>query len=280
MTYANVEAGFVDLMQLRLLAGRSFSLKRPAEQAGGLLLNRAATRALGYATPDEAIGSPIAYSHDGGHNDNAHVWGVVEDSHFESLHSLIRPMVMSYAPWDWAYSYTGIRIDPESATETIGFIRDTWDEFVPEMPIQWHFLDADFERLYRTEQRLSTLLASFAAMAIAIACMGVWALAANAGERRTKEIGVRKALGASEGGIVVLLAREFASLAMVANLLAWPLVYWLMDLWLQSFAYRAEMGWWLFLLGSVLVLACAVLAAVYQALQAARVDPVQALRWE
>ena len=116
--------------------------------------------------------------------------------------------------------------------------------------------------------------------AITIACMGVWALTANAGERRTREIGVRKTLGASEGSVVVLLAREFATLAVVANLLAWPLVYWVMDLWLETFAYRTEMAWWLFALGSVLVLACAMVAAIYQALQAARTDPVQALRWE
>ena len=230
MTWANVEAGFVDLMQLQLLAGKPFSLEQPAEQNGALLLNRAATRALGFATPEEAIGEPIAYSLIGAANPQAHVWGVVEDFHFESLHNTIRPMMINYAPWSWAYSYSGIRIDPEDTAATIGFIEDTWDEFVPEMPLQWHFLDSDFQQLYRAERRLSTLLAGFAAMAIAIACLGVWALTANAGERRTKEIGVRKALGASEGSVVVLLARELAILAAVANLLAWPAVYWAMDM--------------------------------------------------
>ena len=113
-----------------------------------------------------------------------------------------------------------------------------------------------------------------------MACLGVLALTAFACERRTKEIGVRKALGASEAGIVALLAREFAVLALLANLLAWPLAYLTMDRWLESFAYRAEMAWWVFALGSALVLVCALLAALHQAVRAAHISPVKALRYE
>lgn len=183
MAYSNVEAGFVDLLQLRLLAGRGFS---PTDRATALLLNRSATRALGYASPEDALGQELAYSHPAAVVEGAHVIGVIEDFHFESLHHAIRPMVMNYAPWDWAYSFSGIRIAAQDMPSTMRFIEETWKEFVPEFPIDWHFLDADFGRVYRAEERLSTLLAGFATLAIAIACLGVWALAASAGERRTR----------------------------------------------------------------------------------------------
>jgi putative ABC transport system permease protein len=280
MAYSNVEVGFVELLELRLLAGRSFSLERPKDRFHALVLNRAATQALGFASPSEAIDAEVGYSHSAAVSPAARVIGVVEDFHFESLHHAIQPMVMNYAPWEWAFSYSGIRIAPDNQAQTLAFIEDTWSEFVPEFPIEWHFLDADFERIYRDEERLSALLAGFAALAIGIACLGVLALTAFAGERRTKEIGVRKTLGASEAGIVALLAREFAILASLANLLAWPLAYLAMDRWLESFAYRTEMAWWVFALGSALVLVCALLAALHQAVRAAHINPVDALRYE
>ena len=160
--------------------------------------------------------------------------------------------------------------------ETIAFVEKTWKRFVPEKPFEFSFLDESLDRLYREEVRVGQLVGTFALLAILVACMGLFGLAAFTAEQRTKEIGVRKVLGASVGSVVLLLSNEFARLVLIANVIAWPIAYFAVGDWLQHFAYRVNVTWWVFGFAGMIALG----TVSYQALRAAVADPIDALRYE
>ena len=168
----------------------------------------------------------------------------------------------------------------ENIPETIAFMEKTWKQFVPEKPFEFTFVDENLNQLYREEMRAGQLVETFAGLAILVACLGLFGLAAFTAEQRTKEIGVRKVLGASVRSIVLLLSTEFARLVLIANLIAWPVAYFLMGGWLQNFAYRVDLSWWVFALSGMIALLIALGTVSYQALRAAVANPIDALRYE
>jgi putative ABC transport system permease protein len=155
-----------------------------------------------------------------------------------------------------------------------------WSKFAPSYPLDYYFLDDDFARLHQADQQLGRVFQAFALLAIGIACLGLFGLAAFTAERRTKEIGVRKVLGATVTNVVTLLSKDFVKLVLLANLIAWPLAWYAMNKWLQSFAFRVEMEWWVFALAGGLALLIALLTVSTQAIKAALANPVEALRYE
>jgi putative ABC transport system permease protein len=155
-----------------------------------------------------------------------------------------------------------------------------WSKFAPSYPLDYYFLDEDFSRLHQADQQLGRVFQAFALLAIGIACLGLFGLAAFTAERRTKEIGVRKVLGATVMNVVTLLSKDFVKLVLLANLIAWPLAWFAMNKWLQSFAFRVEMEWWVFALAGGLALLIALLTVSTHAIKAALANPVEALRYE
>ncbi len=204
--------------------------------------------------------------------------GVVEDVHMMSLHEPMRAIVFYNAPG--AHNYLSIRIRPENIKETVAFIEETWKKFVPDKTFEHYFYDDHYDEFYRAELRTGQVFSIFAGLAIMIACLGLFGLASFMAERKTKEIGVRKVLGASVAGITTLLIREFTKWVIIANVIAWPAAYFLMKNWLQDYVYRISMGWWVFLLSSVIALIIAVLTVSFHAVKAAISDPAKSLRYE
>lgn len=231
---------------------------------------------MGWSDP---VGKQIVHVW-GNHRSYWTVVGVVKDFHFTSLRSAIRPM--NFFLDTSINKYVSIKLKGEDLPGTLGFVEATWKRLDSELPFDSFFLDTVFDRLYRSEERQRLLFGVLSALAVFIACLGLFGLAAYAAEQRTKEIGIRKVLGASTPEIVRLLSREFTRWVLAANLLAWPVAYVAIHHWLSGFAYRIELasqlGW--FFLAGVLSVVIAWLTVGFQAVKAALADPVRSLRYE
>ena len=206
--------------------------------------------------------------------------GVVKDFHVRSLHSEIEPMMMQLVPNPDPLHYIAVRITPENISGTIEFLRSSWQEVYPQDTFAFSFLDEDFNSQYQTEERRGQIFRNFSLLAVFIACLGLLGLASFTAEQRTKEIGVRKVLGASIGSIMVLPSKEFIKLVLLASLIAWPVAYLMMDSWLDNFAYRTTRSPWLFLLSAALAVVITLVTVGDQAIKAARTNPVTALQYE
>jgi len=178
------------------------------------------------------------------------------------------------------FQYFSVRVRPEKVASAVEFVGSVWQEFAPQQPFEYSFLDTDLDRLYRAEQRTGQIFGIFAALAIFVACLGQFGLTAYTIERRTKEIGIRKVLGASVAGISALLSKEFVKLILVAIVIASPVAYYAMTRWLQHFAYRVEIDLWVFALAGGLALIIALLTVSAQAIKAALANPVESLKYE
>jgi putative ABC transport system permease protein len=207
------------------------------------------------------------------------ILGVVKNFHSRSLHNEFEPLVLVLTR-NWPHNFVFMRIRSENTSQTLKDLGGIWKKFAPNHPFNYSFLDEDFEALYQTDQRTGTLFRYFTILAIFISCLGIFGLAAFTAEQRTKEIGMRKVLGASISNLVALISREFLILLTLANVIAWPVAYILMDKMLSNYAYRTSMSVWVFLLAGVLAYSIALITVSYQALKAARTDPVNALRYE
>lgn len=273
----------LDILNLKLAAGRNFSRQYSSDATSAFILNESAVREIGW-TSEEAIGKGFGSAEikdwDKGQwvPRNGQVIGVVKDFHFESLREEIIPTVYFIAPY-MAWNYLS-RVRPENIASTLDFIEKKVHELAPGMPFEYSFLDEAFDTLYRSEQRQGTLFGIFALLAVFIGCLGLVGLASFTAESRTKEIGVRKVVGASVSDIILLLSKEFIRLVLVANVIAWPVAYLLMDRWLKDFAYRISLGIGIFLVSGALALAIAWLTVSFQAVKAALINPVDALRYE
>lgn len=265
----------VATLGLELLAGPGFpqSESYTPEQGYVYLVNEATARALGW-TPEAAVGKRFNLL--GGRP--GEVVGVVRDFHHSSLREAIDPLALFIEPG--SYEYLLVKVAPGDLAASLDAIRQVWTQFAAHRPFTYQFLDQEFDALYRSEERLGQLFTLFAALAILIACLGLFGLAAFSAEQRTKEIGVRKVLGASVPGIVALLSKEFTRLVAVGFVLAAPLAYLVMDRWLHTFVYRTDIGWTVFVLAGATAFAVAFLTVSYQAVKAATTDPVKALRYE
>jgi putative ABC transport system permease protein len=181
--------------------------------------------------------------------------------------------------WPELFNTLSIKIEPNDVSSTLARLEETWSKLSPSFPFEYSFLDESINRMYQAEEKTERIIGTFSMLAILIACLGLFGLASYATEQRTKEVGIRKVLGASVSEIIGLLSNDFVKLVLVANLLAWPIAYFAMNKWLQDFAYRVEIGWWVFALAGGLC--CATLLTVStQAIKAALANPVEALRYE
>lgn len=264
-----VDHDYARTLGLKIIAGRDFSERAPADTAAWLV-NESAARALGLEQP---IGEVLRW----GSGYAGPIVGVVEDFHFASLHAPIEPLVIPLQPSAGGRLLVRVRDDVPAA---LAHVHAKLDELVPGSIFRYVFLDDAFDQLYRQEDRLSRVFGLFAGLAVLVACLGLFGLAAYTTERRRKEVGVRKVLGATVGGIVVLLSKEFARLVLVAFVVAVPLAYFVMSRWLEGFAYRIALGPGVFLLAGAVALLIALLTVSAHAFRAATTDPTQALRSE
>ena len=235
------------------------------------ILNEKAVRELGW-TPEEAVGK-IVEKHAPGP-----IRGVIKDFNFSSLHEPIGPLVMFLDSSQVREMY--VKINSKNISATLQSLQATWKSRVSHRPFNYHFLDENFSALYATEQRTAQLFTMFSGLAIALACLGLFALAAFTTVQRTKEIGIRKVLGAGIGNIALLVSREFVKLVLVAIAIASPLAWFAADSWLQNFAYRINMSWWMLGVAGVIAIVIAVGTVSYHAVKAAIANPVESLRTE
>jgi putative ABC transport system permease protein len=267
MLFCTVDHDFVKTLGMELVAGRDFSRKF-ATDSSAIIVNEAAVKMLGW---DDPIGKHVQSGR------TFTVIGVVKDFHFESLHREIRPLAIHLGSFTQLLS---VRVRPDNVSRALAFLEEKWRSFAPDQPFEFSFLDEDFDRLYRAEQRTGKIFGAFSILSILIACLGLFGLAAFTAEHRTKEIGVRKVLGASVPNLAGLLSKEFVRLVLLANLIAWPIAWYAMHQWLQDFAYRIDINWWVFTLAGGLALVIALLTVSTQAIKAALANPVEALRYE
>jgi putative ABC transport system permease protein len=267
-----VAPGFLDVMQLPLVAGRDFDPAMATDSTAAVLVNEAFVRDFGWAEP---LGQTLD-----GFYDEPTVVGVVRDVNFLSLHETVAPMVLMVNTPDWNLYDLLVRLAPGDFPGALRAVEAAWAQVAPDVPFQYTFLDDDLGQQYESEQRWSRIVGYAAGFAVLIACLGLFGLAALSVARRTKEVGIRKALGASVASVTLLLSREFARLVLVAVVLAAPVAYLVMQHWLDTFAYRVGIEAGVFLLAGGLALAIALLTVSYQALRAASADPVKALRYE
>ncbi len=270
-----VDHRFFPLYGIDMAAGRNYQSDQGVDRRSSFILNEAAIRNLRIASSEEAIGKRINYG-----NRDAQIVGVVKDFNFESLHQDILPMIFFIPSDSTFFNFISIKIDGARTSEALAHIQATWQKFLPEFPYDYSFLDEQYGQLYEAEQRQGRVFIAFALIAIVVACLGLFGLASFTVERRHKEIGIRKVLGASVAGITGLLAKDFLKLVFIAIVIASPVAYWVMGKWLDDFAYRIKIEWWMFVLAGILALAIAFLTVSFQSIKAALMNPVRSLRSE
>ena len=269
--YNTADYDFVDLYDLEIVQGRNFSKEFTSDENGVFLVNETAVKIAEWDSP---IGRKL--THWTGATGN--IVGVLKDFHLQSLHSPIEPL---YVFLDSQSFYNiSIKIISTNIPQTIGYVEGVMKEFAPNYPFSYSFFDEVFERAYFTDQRMGRIFGAFAILAIFIACLGLFGLTAFAAVQRTKELGIRKVLGASDSMIFLLLSKEFIRWVLLANLMAWPIAYFLMNKWLQNFAYRIHIGIPAFLISGGTALLIAYLTVSYQSIKSARANPVDSLRYE
>jgi len=269
-----VDKEFVSTYGLKLLSGGNIRLPLSEEGTSEFLVSELTTREAGYSSPHEAVGKGVDF-----HEYRGHIVGIVNDINIYSLHQ--EPHSISYMVTSiQSHNYLSIRILPQNISETIAYIQKTWNKMVPYYPLDYFFLDASFEQMHIADKKMSEIFSIFSILAIFVACMGLFGLAAYTAEQKTKEIGVRKILGASVSSIYLLLSREFLKWVALANILAWPVAYFTMNNWLQNFAFRVIIGWEIFLVSAGVALVISVLTVSYQSIKAAVANPVDSLRYE
>jgi len=265
-----VDHDFIKTLGMEIIEGRDFSRDFATDEKEAVIINEQAAKEFGWTSP---LGMRVKTE-----NMDGYVIGVVKDFHFKPLYQLIEPIVIYIKPS--FFEYASLRISPDGIPSTLADLKDKWKELAPDQPFEYFFLDSDFDSVYRSEERVGKLTGSSTLLAIFIACLGLFGLASFTAEQRTKEIGIRKVLGASIPAVVALLTREFTKWVVVANIVAWPVSYFVMHRWLQNFAYRTNIGLLNFLLAAAVTLTVALLAVSYQAIKAAAANPVEALRYE
>ncbi len=273
-----VDWDYADVLQLQLVEGRFFS-RDFASDTLAVVLNQTAVRQMGYEDP---LGKRVLQTGAGGTQDAPAdlaftIIGVVKDFHFESLHQTISPMILNPGQWG---SFVIARIQPGSAAAAIGIANDRWNEFVDDQPFEYSFLSEDLIAGYRTEYRTGLIFSIFAVLSIFIACLGLLGMASFTTEQRNKEIGIRKAMGASVGSVILLLSKEINYLLLISTVISWPAAWYFMNKWLDNFAYRADPGLMLFIAASVLTYTIALATVSLQAYRAATLNPVDTLRDE
>jgi putative ABC transport system permease protein len=261
---------FVDLMGMEMVEGRMFSRETPSDQQEGVIINEAMAKQLDW---DEPIGKKLTF----GQNPST-ILGVVKDFHFASMRYQIEPLAMFFNPNGGGN--LALKVSAGDMAQTMSFIQSAWDEVYPNSPIEYRFFNEEFGQQYQSDEKFGKLVFSFTWLAIFIACLGLFGLSAFTAQQRTKEIGVRKVLGASIGGIIFLLSKQFTKLILVSVILASPLAFYMMDYWLSDFAYRVDISWLWFLTSALAAIVIALLTITFQSVKAAMANPAKSLRYE
>ncbi len=268
-----VDYDYISTLGMQMAAGRNFSKEFGADSAG-VILNETAAMAFGWG--QHALGHTITHVEPDG-TKTYHVIGIVKDFHFRSLHELITPLVMTLGI---DYGTMIAKINTPDISGLLKSIKQKWDDLKPESAFSYSFLDERYENTYRSEQNIGIMLGIFAGLTIFVACLGLFGLATFTAEQRVKEIGIRKVLGADVAGIVSLLSKDFLKLVFIAFIIASPLAWFVMNKWLQDFAYRISMSWWMFVLAGFLAMLIAVITISFKAIKAATANPAVSLRSE
>lgn len=275
---ANLDLYFVDFdyinqFNLKIVAGRPFSRDFTTDSTQAMILNEAAVKMFGYSSPEQAIGKRFKqWGREG------KIIGVMKDFHYRSLQLPIKPLSMRIERGN--DNLISVKVSSVNLSATVAAIEKQWKQFIPQRPFGYYFLDEFFDRQYRSEERFGRLFLNFAILAIFISCLGLLGLASYSTVQRTKEIGIRKVMGASVTNIVTLLSRDFLRLVAIAALIAFPLAWFAMNRWLEDFAYRTGVSWWVFVMAGVLAALIALFTISFQAVKAAVANPIKSLRTE
>jgi len=270
----SVDFDYVDAMGMEIIQGRNFSEEILTDGERGMLLNQEAVRQMNLAEP---LGEKFIVPGRGGQREMT-VIGVVKDFLVYTLKKKIEPLMLYIHP-DYFYT-VAVRIRPEDTQGTLAFLEKTWKDIFPDSSFHYTFLEDAYHSLYTSEEKISQLLSLFSGLAVFVACLGLFGLASYMTEQRHKEIGIRKVLGAGVSGLVGLLSKDFTKSVLIANVFAWPVAYYAMNRWLQNYAYRINLGVWMFVGAGLLVLAIALLTVSFQSIKAALANPVESLRYE
>ena len=266
----NFDEKFMDLMDMEVVDGRGFNIDMQTDQQQAVLINEAMAKEL---TWDEPVGKKLTFG-----QQEQTVIGVVKDFHFANMRHKIEPLAMFFNPSGGGN--LAVKFNANNTSETISFLQSSWDEVFPNSPLEYTFFNEEFGQQFASDERFGKLVFSFTWLAIFIACLGLFGLSAFTAEQKTKEIGVRKVLGASVGGIVLLLSKQFSQLIVVAIVLAIPVAYYLMSQWLSDYEYRVDINWTWFVISAIVALFIALSTVTYQSVRAASINPSKSLRYE
>ncbi|MEO8765386.1 MAG: ABC transporter permease [Ginsengibacter sp.] len=271
-----VDHDYLTLYKIPLVAGRNFS---PAKSANGreYIINEALAKEL--LKDDSRAGFSSLLGKGFGFDSLGSIVGIARDFNFNSLHHKIETMFM-FNQTDWGYGNMSIKINGSRPKESIAFIQSVWQKACPDIPFEYEFLDDHFAELYRADSQISTIVGALAVLAIIISCLGLFGLASYSAERRIKEVGIRKVMGASTRNIVLILSKDFLKYVIVAAIIAWPLAWLAVHKWLEDYAYRINISWWIFLLAVIVAILIAFVTISVQAVKAAIANPVKSLRTE
>ena len=275
--WISVDYNFLDALEIPLVTGRTFSKATGTDHLQAFILNESAVRSFGWKNPADAIGRTIIR---GKESDGKHgqVIGVIKDYNFNTLDQPMQPEIIDVsAP---RFTQFAISIQPDNAHETIYFIKQKWNELFSERVFEYTFLDSDINALYKDKENLSKIIEYFALIAILLSCLGLFSLASFLSMQRTKEIGIRKVLGASVACILTMLSKDFIKLVLIAFVIASPIAWYLMSKWLENYAYKIDISWWIFVLAGILVILLTSLTVGLQSIKAAITNPVKSLRTE
>jgi len=243
------------------------------------VVNEAALRDFGV---DDAVGKKIiAVGPTPDRSQTFTILGVMKDFNYKSIHSEIAPMIIHYfGPQGGGGRYVSVRIRPENVRETLAYMEKTWKQVSLNQAFEYEFFDDHFAEIYQAEERTRRIFVAFSVLAVIIACLGLLGLASFITGQRTKEIGIRKVLGATVSGVVVMLSKQYTKWIVLGNVIAWPVAYFAMDRWMRNFAYRSGISVWSFLAAAVLVMVVALMTVSYQTLKAALTNPAESLKYE
>jgi len=271
LNHLYVGPDFIEEYGIQLVAGRSFSREFSTDKEDAMIINRSAAKEYGWL-PEEALGKELDSIVSG------KVIGVIEDFHYQGLQTVIEPLALFWEPQ--RFEVLTLSVNTGDLNKTLAFAKTKWEEIYPGFPFEYYFLDSSFDKEYQSEDKIGKMFTMFTLLGFFIACLGLFGLASFTAEKKTKEIGVRKVLGATVSEIVVLLSKEMVKWVLMANLIAWPVIYFVMNLWLKNFAYRINITIGILAASAFITLAIALVTVSYQSIKAACANPVDALKYE
>ena len=269
----SVDYDFLPLYDIKLLAGRTFSTEYAGDDTEGLILNETAAKQFGFRQPGKLIGKQVSMG-----DNKGIIIGVVKDFHYTSLHQLIEPLAIRMR--SKSLSYISMPLRSETVEATLKDLQQRWQAMAPHRPFDYFFLDEQFDQQYKADKQFGEIFGVSATIAIVLACLGLFALASFTVQQRTREIGIRKVLGASVSGVTALLSKDFIKLVLISIIIASPVAWYMMDKWLQDFAYRIDQHWWMYAFAGLLTVVIAILTVSFQSVRAALMNPVKSLKAE